>query len=549
METPSNQSRPLSLKEAYLQRRAELDRSLGIATTEDNAPASTTSPVAAATAGTNASDPVNDKQQEMVPSPDGAAPASPALAGPDATVDATPVPLVAQDDIGLDVESLPAVVVEPPLTEDGATAQEVPVADNMVPEGVEHPALPTAGEVSEPEPHGAPDVGISDAPDLGQQLPDTPLEDVTSPVVRPIETVPNEHIITVPLAANVRKTYDEVVVNSQEIIEAFSTAFTTEEFHMPDPALVNKIDRMFQQLWDICDLPNFNDSIPLRNSHEVMRHATNTNSKFSFIYELLLALRGANRGILIVARRDHSIHNIIEAIATEEGFQHTIVGLGGHQVVDGENPRVTIAGPEDDISAALEANETVIAFDHVSRPAVLKQLAKASLRRGTPAPRMLSLVATYSIEHLDLHFPADMDPLDRRNALVVSLVQIRDLLADTGIKAPLPHDLASLFADFILNPSDEFEYSPQAIPDYACDVYSTQPRAANLNATELDEVKSPKGRKRQLVRANCSCNIVSLAITNSVSPERLGGGRVETHSVLAIGRRVQSQRWRHEGCS
>ena len=96
-----------------------------------------------------------------------------------------------------------------------------------------------------------------------------------------------------------------------------------------------------------------------------------------------------------------------------------------------------------------------------------------------------------------------MDPLERKNALVVSVVQARDLVAEPERGYPEPHAVAETFVQLIKDPTAEVFYEQQIIPDEVFEVYMSsqvQGRASQRSPVppDVDSDRSTS-RKRQLV--------------------------------------------------
>ncbi|TPX17658.1 uncharacterized protein E0L32_012037 [Thyridium curvatum] len=318
-------------------------------------------------------------------------------------------------------------------------------------------------------------------------------------LVTPIPAALNEYVITLPLAANLRPQYLEKITDNKRIIEAFTEVFNSDEPKDPEDSLVAGINNVFQSLLDIGDFPAFVDSLPSMSKEEMKKHATGTNSKFSFVYELLDGLRDMPLQVLFLSRPGR-IADFIEAIVATEGFKYQRLGDESFlQSEDAGSPLSVIIGSTDADASQLPSEvDLVIGFDQASRVSGLLKLY-ASDDQFNGAPTVLSLVATHSVEHIDLRISKSLDALERKNALLISTVQSRPLILDPERGYPEPHEAAEIFSRYIRNPTNDFDWEPQPIPDDIFDVYlsSQVPQQATQEQMLRPEQDTTRGTSRK----------------------------------------------------
>ena len=353
-------------------------------------------------------------------------------------------------------------------------------------------------------PDAAPGEGRHHGPFSGvdsQQYPaDADPESPPSSIVRPIGGAYNEYIVTLLMAASTRSEYLKTLRSNRSTMVAFGDFFNSDTPTIPGRALTAKMDALFQNLLDFCDLPASARALPEMTSGDMMKHATGTNSKFSFMYEFFELIRGFDSQVLLVARPG-LVLEYIEAVLSTAGLNYKRFGEGF--AADGsEGLHVVLAGSDQDISKTQASFDLAILFDSSARGVNIPP----AFRTGDNRPAILSLVATCSIEHIDLRPSENMDPLERRNAINFALVASQGLVSDptpTGFMEP--HEVAQQFAGLLRDPDLVLDWEPQAIPDELFDIYlSSQPPVgesfdAGADLRAADKPVKPNSRKRLLV--------------------------------------------------
>ncbi len=342
---------------------------------------------------------------------------------------------------------------------------------------------------------------ISHDPLLGDE-PRSSSEAIVTPA---ITSAANEYIVTLPLAANVRRLYVKTITENRPAIEAFSHIFAGDLAEWPDEATVTRIDLMFERLLNISDLPGFIDNLPSMSQRDMMKHATNSNSKFLFVHELLDGIRDLEMHILILSRSG-KVMDFMEATVATTGVRFRRLGQTAYTHGDAESSLTVLVGsPEADPATLPDKVDVVIGFDESARRSSMYRQYFAQ-HSSSAGPTLLSLVAAHTLEHIDLRISKAMDPVERKNALVISTFQSRPLVLDPKHGYPEPHEIAQVFSSQIRDPSEEFAWKPLPIPDDVFEVYlSSQPEPPMPQGSEIqqdeDNAKSSQ-RKRQVVRFN-----------------------------------------------
>jgi hypothetical protein len=342
-------------------------------------------------------------------------------------------------------------------------------------------------------------------PSMGSQDGFSP-GDVPSAAVIPIEVLPNEFIISVPFAANVRPVYNHTIVNYRKQIEAFTNILSSDSYMVPDRSLVAEIDQLFSRLLDLCDYPTFDDSLPFdtMSAVEIKKHAVGTNGKFSFVAELLDNLRQVDKRILIIARSQRLL-GYLEAIIGTEGIPYSRSGLNDMKPGNYQFPlQAVLVGTDQDLHDSAFDFDIIVAFDYAFTSTPVYQELSNPSTEGKP-PILLTLVASLSIEHIDLRISSQIDPLERKSALLISVVQARSLVAEPERGSAEPHVQAFVISEHIKEPTDDFEWEPQPIPDEIFDVYLSSQVRTSPHANE--EAGDSNSRKRRMVGLRCSISL------------------------------------------
>jgi len=258
---------------------------------------------------------------------------------------------------------------------------------------------------------------------------------------------------------------------------------------------------MFERLLDLCDMPSYSDSLPPMPAGHMFRHATGTNSKFSFVYELLQGLRGEHKQILILARPGRIVE-YLEAVVGSENFRFRRLGDKDFDESNGAvDPLTVLIGGTDASPSLLPAEpDVVIAFDQKARSS---RLFSPYLGAARTTPVALSLIATHTLDHFDLHVSGTIDALERKHILLGCIFHALELIRQPQHQQPEPHEVAEAYASQLKEPTAAFSWPPCPIPEEVFDVFKSSQvhsSGARDSSTPLDaEVTKPNGRKRQLV--------------------------------------------------
>ncbi|KAK1760813.1 citron Rho-interacting kinase [Echria macrotheca] len=306
-----------------------------------------------------------------------------------------------------------------------------------------------------------------------------------------------EFIVTLPMAANSRDRYLRLIAERRATMIEFGDAFAKSLSIVPNDALVSEMDDLYRELLDICDLPSYAADIHDMSPSDMMRHATGTNTKFSFVYEFLNQIRDLNSRVLIMSRPGLTFE-YLQAVLSASDFHYTVLGQGdGMMEVAAKGLSIILAQAGDDLTATGGGIDVVVVFDNVARSIELP----ASLGYDDIGPVVLSLVVTYSLEHIDRQLGQSLTGLERKNALNLAVVTARPFLASPEGGHPEPHELAEIFANFLKNPEGGLSWEPVILPDDVFDLYLSS-QAENAENSDIglhpDGSAQPNPRKRLL---------------------------------------------------
>jgi hypothetical protein len=302
--------------------------------------------------------------------------------------------------------------------------------------------------------------------------------------------------VTLPMAANIRAAYLEIISQNKATMINFGDVLSNSDSN-PEPALVTKLDGIFKDLLNLCDLPAYHDDLPELGKIEKMKHATNSNSKFSFVYEFLHGLWDINARILVLCQPD--VFEYLEAVISTTNCPYSVLAQSGEdssaQSTEGTSVILAVAGQD---LSNVQGIDVVISFDHTARSVELP----ATLGYGSMAPIVLSLVATYSLDHIDQQLvDQDLDSLERRNALNLASVTALEYLRNPDRQCVEPHEAAKTFANFLRNPENGLDWEPHPLPADVFEIWlSSQTQNSQAQVNQPDMLSGPgSGRKRHLV--------------------------------------------------
>ncbi|KAL2152034.1 hypothetical protein VTH82DRAFT_5218 [Thermothelomyces myriococcoides] len=343
-----------------------------------------------------------------------------------------------------------------------------------------------------------------------QDVEETPPPSPNQPDEYPLNSGENEqdeddnngegrHItVTLPMAANTRAKYLDTVSENKSTLIQYGEVFSNSVSDVPDAALVSRVDAVFEQLFNLCDLPAYDEDLPELGKVDMMKHATNTNSKFSFVYELLQELKDINLRFLILSQPGR-VFEYLEAVISTTGCPYTVLGQEARtgQLVPAEGASVILATVGQDLTK-IRGVDAVIAFDHAARSTELPQ----TLGFDSTAPIIMTLVAIYSLDHIDQQLDQveqGLDSYERRNALNLAVASAMDYLRNPDRQNSEPHEAAKKFAAFLRNPDDDLDWEPHPLPADVFEIWlSTQERTQSESRAQSQTHIGAGDRKRQL---------------------------------------------------
>ncbi|KAG6235117.1 hypothetical protein E4U25_005231 [Claviceps purpurea] len=310
------------------------------------------------------------------------------------------------------------------------------------------------------------------------------------------EAVALKHTVTLPFQASIRPLYDDTLLEYKEEITQYGNVFSSEEYIEPEEALVHKIDQVLDGLRNICDYPPdvTGSAIETLPSNQLIKYCCDGNGKFNFLFELLQGLTKDTR-ILIVARSVELLkllYRLAEALGIECIYGD--LGLSFKPESGISIARITLILPDRDVDE--DDFDLVIGYDYSFGSSVVGLRLEPEIP-GARSPMVLTLVTTHSIEHIDLHIPGDLTLLERKNALVSCIVRARQLVKDPDRGCPEPHEVASLFVEYLNGLTDDVIWEPAPLPEDILDIYFHSQSRSQIPATDAPEVLGIV-RKRKL---------------------------------------------------
>lgn len=299
------------------------------------------------------------------------------------------------------------------------------------------------------------------------------------------------HLVTLPFQSSLRPTYDETLLESRRAVTAFGEIFNSPEFTEPEPDLVDKIDQLLNKLYNICDYPQdvVGTSLERLPPLEQTKYCCDVNSKFSFVFELLQGIE-TDMSFLIIASSTELLSLLFNvADALEIGCTARALNKRNDYSDSAASVTLILSNEQFDISEI----DVVVGFDHTFRQSPVAQTVSEG-DNATQPPLVLTLITTHSIEHIDMQLPAGMHALERRNALLSGIVNARKLVDDPDRGYPEPHELASLFYEYINGKAESIIWEPVPLPSEVLDIYESSQMQSQIPAT----VEQDNSRKRKL---------------------------------------------------
>lgn len=319
-------------------------------------------------------------------------------------------------------------------------------------------------------------------------------QDYERSLLQPIKCGANEHLVTLPLASNIRPQYTEMVEESKSDLVLYSSAFEDKPYKTPEAALSSRVDDLFTRLFDICDLPPFLEALTSIPPEGVTKHIRGTNSKMAFVGQLLENLRdlGSDKKVLILARPGKII-DLLNNLITTEGYQ----GINTVAESTFQHPQtVVVASTLDDLSLFPADFDVVIAYDHTFRQDLLPS------RDDGVQPVVLTLITSTSIQHISMRISDTLQPMERKNILLLGLCSSTVIMENPEPGFAQSHEIAEIFAKYIEEPQDDnFYWEPQVLPEFIFDAVAlhsqAEPTRSSLGVNGTMEPTA--NRKRSLV--------------------------------------------------
>ncbi|KAF4445195.1 hypothetical protein FACUT_164 [Fusarium acutatum] len=272
--------------------------------------------------------------------------------------------------------------------------------------------------------------------------------------------------VTLPMQASRRSYYGEVIEDHKDEIQAFSRYFTGETHEEPSEELTKKIKNLFERLFEICDYPQdvIGSVLETLPSSELARYCCDANPKFSFLFELMAALDGKEKEILIVVGTKELVRLLFK-LAEAANVECSAESINKHAKF-ASFARISIALTSEDFDPF--SFDVIIGYDYrYPSSLIARQLCDNPTRKP---PLVLRLVTTYSIEHV-YNTLQGATLLETQNAILASTVSASRYLEEPERGYCEPHEVAEIFANYFNGNTDTLNWEPQGIPDDVLDIF------------------------------------------------------------------------------
>ncbi|KAI0472098.1 hypothetical protein GGR56DRAFT_682495 [Xylariaceae sp. FL0804] len=309
-----------------------------------------------------------------------------------------------------------------------------------------------------------------------------------------VPTGPNEYLITLPFYNSNKVSYNDILREHNDLLNEYNASFLVTPHQTPDSTTVAKLDAMFSRLFDICDFPPFLDTAMSMSPDILTKHVVGTNPKFGFVAELLdnLSELRSEKKILILVRPGR-LMQLLGNLMRTRGYHYI---QSGQEISEASPDKyaltVAVSSTTDEPSSIPKNYDAVIAFDHTYR----QELVPVT---DDMAPHLtLALVTTASIQHLNMRIHESLEPLERKNVLMLALVNAMSYV-EKNIDPTKLFEVAEMFANCIHTPelSDDFYWEPQPLPEKIFeDLYAASSQFSQLTASAFGPSQLPASRKR-----------------------------------------------------
>ncbi|KAL7925455.1 hypothetical protein ACQKWADRAFT_284081 [Trichoderma austrokoningii] len=305
-----------------------------------------------------------------------------------------------------------------------------------------------------------------------------------------------QHTVTLPFQASLRQRYNNVIVDYRDPFLEFNRCFSDEDYSEPDPLLVNRINELFNSLLNVCDYPEniVGSDLERLPPAQQAKYCCDANPKFNFIFELLNGIEH-HSSILIIARSPELLR-LLSHLAESLGMQFSCEAIGRSTLsIGSSSSKLVLALPTEDIDS--RDFDVVIGYDYSFRHSSVAQ-GLSSNPSANRRQLILVLVTTHSIEHIDLHIPDNLPPTERKSVLISAIVRAWKLVESPNNGYQEPHEIASLFLEFLSSDEDTPMWDPIPVPEAILDVYvQTQSQSQIPSTISQQQQDQDTGRKRK----------------------------------------------------
>lgn len=308
----------------------------------------------------------------------------------------------------------------------------------------------------------------------------------------------NEHLVTLPFIATAsgRDQYNEIIHENETAIRDYNACFRQLPYQKPIPSLTATVDKLFSRLFDFCDFPPFLETVVELGPEAITKHAVGSNSKFCFVDEFLLRLNNMRsaKKILILARPGQLL-DLLSTVVQTRGYHLIRSGQESVNPAAALSLVVAIHSTDEAPSSLPKDADAIIAFDHTYRQDLLPSFYEAN------TPLVLLLTNTNSIQHINMRVSERMDPLERKNLLILILARSMRHIWEPK-QMTMPPQIAATFAHYLEDPDDDaFYWEPEELPE---DIFRVHENTSSMQPSQhsielFSHTPAPGSRKRSHV--------------------------------------------------
>lgn len=411
------------------------------------------------------------------------------LLNPSAGALSLPIMEPLQDPVALDISLAGESDAPPQQTVSPAEVNPTMGAEALATSSLDMSAVPHVDPMND----DAADVASSESSDAEDDI-----EPVMPSHLAPADPSLQEYLVTLPFQASRRDVYINTIRQNADALVGLDAVVAGDATIESNPSLRSKIEQFFNDLLDVCDLPDLADGFVALPDKNKRLHAIQTNCKFAFLNQVLEHLRQFDRTILIVSRKGN-VFSILKSMVSSLGLKYIVRGQDENS--DGrEDPTVILATSDQSATDIPEDVDCIVQFDHTCRQSELIKLVRGTRNSSGRYPLVFTLVVTHALDHIYWLSPVDGgSDLEYKGQLCVSLHNSIPLLVKPEIWPRDPVQLGIDFGELVRNTDVDIDWTPVRIPPQVFETFSSQISGTHHKPSIEPEFPFPLvSRKRQL---------------------------------------------------